>query len=128
MNQILIIEDDCDIAKGLQYNFRREGFSPIIAESGEKGLRLALDKKNPFLLILLDLMLPEMSGLELCRRLRREPLTGKTPIIMLTARASQADKIAGLNSGADDFIVKPFSNRELLARVRALLRRVPEFH
>ena len=128
MNQILIIEDDCDIAESLQYNFQQAGFSPIIAESGEKGLRLALDEKNPPLLILLDLMLPEMSGLELCRRLRRETLTRKTPIIMLTARASESDKIAGLNSGADDFIVKPFSMRELVARVHTLLRRVPKFN
>jgi DNA-binding response OmpR family regulator len=88
MHQILIIEDDSDIAESLQYNFRREGFMPVIAESGEKGLRLALNEKNPPGLIVLDLMLPGMSGMELCRRLRREPLTEKTPIIMLTAKAA----------------------------------------
>jgi DNA-binding response OmpR family regulator len=124
MQEILIIEDDADIAESLQYNFKREGFRPIIAESGEKGLRLALDEKNPPSLIILDLMLPGMSGMELCRRLRREPLTAKTPIIMLTAKAAEIDKIAGLELGADDYIVKPFSVKEVVARVRAVLRRV----
>ncbi len=124
LQEILIIEDDADIAESLQYNFKREGFRPIIAESGEKGLRLALDEKNPPSLIILDLMLPGMSGMELCRRLRREPLTEKTPIIMLTAKAAEIDKIAGLELGADDYIVKPFSVKEVVARVRAVLRRV----
>lgn len=124
MLEILIIEDDADIAESLQYNFKREGFRPIVAESGEKGLRLALDEKNAPALIVLDLMLPGMSGMELCRRLRREPLTEKTPIIMLTAKAAETDKIAGLDVGADDYIVKPFSVKEVVARVRAVLRRV----
>ena len=124
MQQILIVEDDADIAESLRYNFEREGFRPVIAESGEKGLRLALDEKYPPDLILLDLMLPGMSGMELCRRLRREPLTEKTPIIMLTAKAAETDKISGLNIGADDYIVKPFSVKEVIARVRAVLRRV----
>ena len=107
----------------MDYNFKREGFRPIIAESGEQGLRFALDQKHPPALIILDLMLPGMSGMELCRRLRRETLTEKTPIIMLTAKAGETDKIAGLNTGADDYIVKPFSVREVVARVRAVLRR-----
>jgi len=122
-NEILIIEDDADIAESLQYNFKREGFRTVLAESGEKGLRLALDEKNPPSLIILDLMLPGMSGMELCRRLRREPQTQKTPIIMLTAKAAETDKIAGLETGADDYIVKPFSVKEVVARVRAVLRR-----
>ncbi|MBS1797592.1 MAG: response regulator transcription factor [Acidobacteria bacterium] len=126
MLQILIIEDDSDIAESLQYNFRREGFLPVIAESGEKGLRLALNEKNPPSLIVLDLMLPGMSGMELCRRLRREPLTEKTPIIMLTAKASESDKISGLDIGADDYIIKPFSVKEVIARIRAVLRRSNE--
>lgn len=124
LQEILIIEDDPDIAESLQYNFKREGFRPVVAESGEKGLRFALDEKNPPSLIILDLMLPGMSGTELCRRLRREPLTEKTPIIMLTAKAAETDKIAGLELGADDYIVKPFSVKEVVARVRAVLRRV----
>jgi DNA-binding response OmpR family regulator len=124
LQEILIIEDDADIAESLRYNFKREGFRPVVAESGEKGLRLALDDKNPPALIILDLMLPGMSGMELCRRLRREALTEKTPIIMLTAKAAEVDKIAGLELGADDYIVKPFSVKEVVARVRAVLRRV----
>ena len=124
LQEILIIEDDADIAESLHYNFKREGFRPVVAESGEKGLRFALDEKNPPALIVLDLMLPGMSGMELCRRLRREPLTEKTPIIMLTAKAAEIDKIAGLELGADDYIVKPFSVKEVVARVRAVLRRV----
>ncbi|HEX8287794.1 MAG TPA: response regulator transcription factor [Pyrinomonadaceae bacterium] len=124
LQNILIVEDDADIAESLQYNFKREGFRPLIAESGEKGLRLALDEKNSPALIILDLMLPGMSGMELCRRLRRESLTENTPIIMLTAKAAETDKIAGLELGADDYIVKPFSVKEVIARVRAVLRRV----
>jgi DNA-binding response OmpR family regulator len=120
---ILIVEDDADIAEGLHYNLKREGFRPVIAESGEKGLRLALDEKNPPSLILLDLMLPGMTGMELCRRLRKEALTEKTPVIMLTAKAAEGDKILGLDTGADDYIVKPFSIKEVIARVRAVLRR-----
>lgn len=120
---ILIVEDDSDIAEGLHYNLKREGFRPTIAESGEKALRIALDEKATPALILLDIMLPGMSGMELCRRLRREPLTESTPVIMLTAKAAEGEKIAGLEIGADDYIVKPFSVKEVIARVRAVLRR-----
>jgi len=123
MQTILIVEDDADIAESLEYNLRREGFRPVIAESGEKGLRLAIDEKHVPALIMLDLMLPGMTGMELCRRLRRESVTEKTPIIMLTAKAAEGDKIAGLDIGADDYIVKPFSIKEVIARVRAVLRR-----
>ena len=123
MQTILIVEDDADIAESLEYNLRREGFRPVIAESGEKGLRLAIDEKHTPSLMILDLMLPGMTGMELCRRLRRESLTEKTPIIMLTAKAAEGDKIAGLDIGADDYIVKPFSIKEVIARVRAVLRR-----
>lgn len=121
---ILIVEDEADIAESLHYNLKREGFRPTIAESGEKGLRIALDEKTTPSLVILDLMLPGMSGMELCRRLRREPLTEGTPIIMLTAKAAEAEKIAGLEVGADDYIIKPFSVKEVTARVRAVLRRV----
>jgi DNA-binding response OmpR family regulator len=121
---ILIVEDDGDIAESLVYNLKREGFRTIVAESGEKGLRIALDERSTPSLVLLDLMLPGMTGLELCRRLRREETTEKIPIIMLTAKAAEADKIAGLDIGADDYVVKPFSTKEVVARVRAVLRRV----
>lgn len=123
LQNILIIEDDADIAESLNYNLKREGFRPFVAESGEKGLRLALDAHTRPSLIILDLMLPGMSGTELCRRLRREPATESTPVIMLTAKAAEADRIAGLEIGADDYIVKPFSVKEVVARVRAVLRR-----
>jgi DNA-binding response OmpR family regulator len=123
---VLIVEDDPDIAEGLRYNLEREGLETRVALTGEQGLAAALDAKNPPSLVILDLMLPGMSGTELCRRLRREPSTRRTPIIMLTARASEADRVAGLDLGADDYISKPFSVRELLARVRAVLRRTDE--
>ncbi|MCU0238451.1 MAG: response regulator [Pyrinomonadaceae bacterium] len=123
MNQtILIIEDEPDIAESLRYNFEREKYKTTIAESGEKGLRIALETIPS--LIILDLMLPGMNGIELCRRLRREDETKKIPIIMLTAKATETDKIVGLETGADDYVVKPFSIKEVLARVRAVLRRV----
>ncbi|HVF47326.1 MAG TPA: response regulator transcription factor [Pyrinomonadaceae bacterium] len=120
---ILIVEDDPDIAEGLRYNLSRAGLKTQVAESGEKGLRLANEGKVPPSLIVVDLMLPGMSGMELCRRLRREPFTEKTPIIILTAKASESDKLMGLELGADDYMIKPFSVKELVARIRAVLRR-----
>lgn len=123
---ILIIEDDPDIAESLKYNFEREGWAAVAAATGEAGLAAALNEKEPPSLIVLDLMLPGMSGTELCRRLRREPATRRTPIIMLTAKASESDRVTGLDLGADDYITKPFSVRELLARVRAVMRRTDE--
>jgi DNA-binding response OmpR family regulator len=123
---VLIVEDDPDIAEGLRYNLEREGLETRVALTGEQGLQAALDAKSPPALIILDLMLPGMSGTELCRRLRREPATRRTPIIMLTARTSEADRVAGLDLGADDYISKPFSVRELMARVRAVMRRADE--
>ena len=123
---VLIVEDDPDIAESLRYNLERDGLEARIAETGEKGLAAALDAKNPPALVILDLMLPGMSGTELCRRLRREPATRRTPIIMLTARVSETERVAGLDLGADDYITKPFSVREVMARVRAVLRRVDE--
>ncbi len=131
---ILIIEDDSDIAESIRYNLEREGaFSAQVALTGEEGLNIALGKNQvrragdsghstPDLLIL-DLNLPGMSGFELCRRFRTEEQTRRTPIIMLTARTEEGDKVRGLELGADDYITKPFSVRELVARVRAALRR-----
>ncbi len=124
--KILIIEDEADIAESLRYNFEREGLKTELAETGEKGLKIALDPKGAPALVILDLMLPGMNGMEICRRLRRESATRRTPIIMLTAKTGETDKIAGLELGADDYIVKPFSVKEVLARVRAVLRRVDE--
>jgi DNA-binding response OmpR family regulator len=126
MRPILIIEDDPDIAESVRYNLEREGLAARVAETGEKGLAAALNARNPPALVILDLMLPGVSGMELCRRLRREPATRHTPIIMLTARVSEADHVSGFDLGADDYITKPFSVRELMARVRAVLRRVDD--
>ena len=123
---VLIIEDDPDIAESLRYNLERDGLKTRVAATGEQGLTEALKGQPAPSLIILDLMLPGMSGTELCRRLRREPATRRTPIIMLTAKASEADRVAGLDLGADDYITKPFFVRELLARVRAVMRRVDE--
>ena len=123
---VLIIEDDPDIAESLRYNLEREGLEAIVAPTGEQGLAAALDARRLPALDILDLMLPGMSGTELCRRLRREPATRRTPIMMLTARTDEADRISGLDLGADDYITKPFSVKEVMARVRALLRRADE--
>jgi two-component system, OmpR family, alkaline phosphatase synthesis response regulator PhoP len=123
---VLIIEDDPDISESLKYNLEREGLNTIVAATGEQGLSEALNERNPPMLIMLDLMLPGMNGTELCRRFRREPLTRRTPIIILTAKGSESDRVTGLDLGADDYITKPFSVRELLARVRAVLRRLDE--
>lgn len=123
---VLIIEDDPDISDNLRYNLERENLKVHVAETGEKGLAAALNAQSSPALIILDLMLPGMSGSDICRRLRREPATKRLPIIILTARTSEADRVAGLDLGADDYITKPFSVRELMARVRAVLRRTDE--
>jgi DNA-binding response OmpR family regulator len=119
MSLVLIVEDDAAILRGLTDVLRFEHYNVIAATDGDTGYRLAREKKPD--LIILDLMLPNMSGFEVCRRLRTEGLT--TPLLMLTARGAESDRVAGLDLGADDYVTKPFSIRELLARVRALLRR-----
>jgi DNA-binding response OmpR family regulator len=119
MTKILAIEDDPAILRGLTDNLRFEGYEVVTATDGETGYRLHQERKPD--LILLDLMLPRMSGLELCRKLRGEKI--QTPILMLTARSEEPDRVLGLDLGADDYVTKPFSVRELMARVRALLRR-----
>ena len=118
---ILIVEDDAAIVTLLSYNLEAAGFRPIVARDGAEGL-LKVEEEAPDLVIL-DWMLPLVSGVEVCRRLRRAPATRDLPVIVLTARGEEADKLQGLDSGADDFITKPFSPAELVARVRALLRR-----
>jgi len=118
---VLIVEDEDAISTLLEYNFQKEGYDVNIARDGEEALLLAAERTPD--LILLDWMLPKLSGVEVCRRLRRRNETNSTPVIMLTARADETDRITGLDYGADDYVVKPFSTPELLARVRALLRR-----
>jgi DNA-binding response OmpR family regulator len=121
VRNIIIVEDDEDIADSIRYNLDREGFRVRVAATGEDALSLILN--GPPNLILLDLNLPGMNGFEICRRLRAEPSTATIPILMLTARTDETDKVLGLNMGADDYITKPFSMRELVARVNAALRR-----
>ena len=121
IRSIVIVEDDEDIADSIRYNLEREGFRVRVASTGEDGLNLILARAPS--LILLDLNLPYMSGFEMCRRLRAEAATARVPILMLTARTGESDKVLGLNLGADDYITKPFGMRELVARVNAILRR-----
>jgi two-component system alkaline phosphatase synthesis response regulator PhoP len=118
---LLVVEDEPDIAELIRFNLEQEGFAVSTAEDGEKGLD-AVRKLRPALVIL-DLMLPGIAGLEVCRRLRNDEATARLPIVILTARAAESDRIVGLEMGADDYVTKPFSPRELVARVRAVLRR-----
>jgi two-component system phosphate regulon response regulator PhoB len=118
---VLIVEDEEALVTLLTYNLEREGFTTSVARDGDEALLLA--REMPPDLILLDWMLPLTSGLEVCRQLRRGRETRAIPIIMLTARAEETDKLRGLESGADDYVVKPFSPKELIARMRAVLRR-----
>jgi DNA-binding response OmpR family regulator len=119
---ILIIEDDPDIAEALSYSFEKKDFKTRVALSGEEGLSASLDKSNPPSIILLDVLLPGMNGLELCRRLRSEPLTRNTPIVLVTAKVFDKDIAAGAELGIDDYIVKPFSIGDVVGRVSALLQ------
>lgn len=120
MQRILIIEDEASLARGLKDNLEGEGFSVSTESNGKKGLEKAT--KEDYELVLLDVMLPEMNGFDICKSIKKQKLT--LPIIMLTARSKEADKILGLELGADDYITKPFSVNELLARIKAVLRRV----
>ncbi len=120
--KVLIVEDDNNLVELLRYNFEKEGFDTVQTEDGEEALVLA-DEEKPDIIIL-DWMIANLSGIEVCRRLRRNPETANLPVIMLTARTDEADRIRGLDTGADDYITKPFSPRELIARVNAVLRRL----
>jgi len=121
MSLILVIEDEIDIADLVALHLQREGFTPLLAHDGISGLALA--KAEAPALILLDLMLPGMDGVRVFKELRREPRTLHTPVIMLTARAQTEDRVAGLELGADDYLTKPFSPKELLLRIKAVLKR-----
>jgi len=119
---ILIVDDEEDILELLRYNLTKEGYRVVCAESGEKAL--AEIRRQPPDVVILDLMLPGVDGLDVCREVKAGADTAGIPIIMLTARTEEADRLIGLELGADDYITKPFSPRELVARVRAVLRRV----
>jgi two-component system phosphate regulon response regulator PhoB len=118
---ILIVEDEAALVELLRYNFEQEDFRVSSASDGEEALVMVAEDRPD--LVVLDWMLPLMSGLEACRQIRRRPETRGLPIIMLTARGEEADRVRGLEGGADDYLTKPFSPRELVARVRAVLRR-----
>ncbi|MGB6875039.1 MAG: response regulator [Candidatus Acidiferrales bacterium] len=122
--RILVVEDDKDIVELVRYNLEKDGYQVTACSDGATGL--AQIRKSPPDLLLLDLMLPKLSGLEICKEIRRDDRLGRLPILMLTARGEEADRIVGLELGADDYVTKPFSPRELVARVKALLRRVQQ--
>jgi two-component system phosphate regulon response regulator PhoB len=119
---ILVVEDEDALSTLLSYNLEKEGYKVTVATDGEEGLML-VDERLPDLIVL-DWMLPKVSGIEVCRRLRTRAETRNVPIIMLTARGEESDRIRGLDTGADDYITKPFSMTELTARIRAVLRRI----
>ena len=120
-SRVLIVEDEPDIRALVVHHLKREGYQVSAASSGEEALRQV--QAAPPDLVLLDLMMPAMDGLEVCRRLRQDPATAMLPIVMLTAKGDEVDRVLGLEIGADDYVVKPFSPKELLARFRAVLRR-----
>ncbi|HOQ89923.1 MAG TPA: response regulator transcription factor [Candidatus Hydrogenedentes bacterium] len=122
-HRVLVVEDDEDILELICFNLQKEGFRVDRALTGEDALRMVADGRDLPALILLDLMLPRLSGFEVCRRLKENAATAAIPIIMVTARGEEADVVSGLELGADDYITKPFSPRVLVARVRALMRR-----
>ncbi len=119
---IMVVEDEAALVTMLRYNLEKEGYRVCEAGDGEEALTMVSERKPD--LVVLDWMLPSLSGIEVCRQLRRKPNTRELPIIMLTARGEESDKIRGLNTGADDYLTKPFSLPELMARIRAMLRRV----
>jgi phosphate regulon transcriptional regulator PhoB len=121
MKRVLLIEDDRDIVELVRYNLEREGFQVSASTDGSTGLQQV--RKTPPDILLLDLMLPKLSGLEICKEIRRDEELNRLPILMLTARGEEADRVVGLEMGADDYVTKPFRPRELVARVKALLRR-----
>ena len=123
MDTILIIEDETDLAATLKYSLGREGFEALTAATGGEALDIALGSGKTISLVLLDLQLPDMPGVEVCRRLRADPRTKAVPIIMVTAKTDEIDRVVGFEVGADDYVAKPFSVRELLLRIRAVLRR-----
>ena len=119
---ILVMEDEDALATLLQYNLEKEGYRVVLAGDGEEGL-MQIEERAPDL-VLLDWMLPKVSGIEVCRRIRGRPDTRNLPVIMLTARGEETDRVRGLDTGADDYLTKPFSMTELIARIRAVLRRI----
>ncbi len=124
VGRVLLVEDEPDVAELIRYNLAREGYEILVAANGADAVRhLRESRAPPIDVVLLDLMVPQLNGWEVCRRLKQDPDTRGIPIIMVTGRAEEGDKVLGFELGADDYVTKPFSPRELLARVRAVIRR-----
>ncbi len=121
--QVLVVEDERDIVKVLEYSLRQAGYEPALAYDGEQA-RASIEQRIPDL-VLLDLMLPDVPGTEICKQLKSSPRTAHVPVLMLTARGEEIDRVLGFELGADDFVTKPFSVRELMLRIKAILRRNP---
>ncbi|MFH0899423.1 MAG: response regulator transcription factor [Pseudomonadota bacterium] len=121
MATILVIEDELDLQTVLDFNLRQAGYDVLLAATGTQGIALCIEKLPD--LVILDLMLPDIPGTDVCRTLRRNPATQRTPIVMLTAKSEEIDRVVGFELGADDYVTKPFSMRELLLRIQAVLRR-----
>src|SRR5437867_2773809 len=121
LGRVLLVEDEPDVAELIDYNLAREGYEVLQVANGADALRQAREARPD--LVLLDLMIPQLNGWEVCRRLKQDPATRAIPVIMVTARAEEGDKVLGFEMGADDYVTKPFAIRELIARARAVLRR-----
>jgi two-component system phosphate regulon response regulator PhoB len=121
MARILVVEDERDLQQVLAYNLRQAGHEPFLAGTGAEGMRLALEHRPD--LVLLDLMLPDIAGTEVCRMIKRDPLTQRCAVVIVSAKGEEIDRVVGFELGADDFVVKPFSPRELMLRISAILRR-----
>jgi two-component system, OmpR family, alkaline phosphatase synthesis response regulator PhoP len=121
LGKVLVVEDERDVAELMRFNLTREGYEVVVARTGADALKHARDSRPD--IILLDIMVPQLNGWEVCRRLKQDAATGSIPVIMVTGRVEEGDKVLGFEMGADDYVTKPFSPRELLARVRAVVRR-----
>ena len=121
--RILVIEDEADLVRALEYNLKQSGFEVLSATRGRDGLRTAQTRAPD--LVLLDVMLPDMSGIDICRKLKNDSQTSGIPVVMLTAKSEEVDRVVGFEMGADDYVIKPFSVRELILRIKAILRRGP---
>jgi phosphate regulon transcriptional regulator PhoB len=121
LGRVLVVEDERDVAELIRFNLTREGYDVIVAPTGADALKQVRDHRPD--IILLDIMVPQLNGWEVCRRLKQDPATGAIPVIMVTGRVEEGDKVLGFEMGADDYVTKPFSPRELLARIRAVVRR-----
>src|SRR5262249_31722203 len=121
MERVLIVDDDPDIIRLVSYNLSQFGFEPLHASTGREAL--AIVQAHPPDLVILDLMLPDVDGIEVCRTLRSQNVSANIPIVMLTARSEEIDRVVGFELGADDYVMKPFSPRELMLRIKSILRR-----